>query len=196
MSILEFVAALAGVVSVYLAARENIWNWPTAIVNLVLYAVVFRRTGLYSDMGLQFVFLVLTIYGWHQWLRGGVNQSKLSVSRASWEDWSIAAAVALLFWIVLGRNMAKLPGVALPYLDAGLATASLVAQWMMTRKMLENWILWILIDVAYVPVYVYKRLPVTAALYTLFLVLAVIGLRSWLLSYRMHVAQPPTASLT
>lgn len=188
--ILELIAALAGVVSVYLSARQNIWNWPTAIVNVLLYAIVFEQTGLYSDMGLQFVFLVLTIYGWYEWLYGGANRTELKVSRASWRDWSIATPIGILFWIILGRNTARLPGVALPYLDAGLATASLVAQWLMTRKVLEHWIIWILVDTAYIPMYIYKQLSLTAALYAVFLVLAVMGFRSWRRSYRVSAALP------
>jgi nicotinamide mononucleotide transporter len=188
---LEWLAAIAGAVSVYLSARENIWSWPTAIVNVGLYFIVFRRTGLYSDMGLQVVYLVLSIYGWYEWLYGGKNRSALRVSRASAREWLIAIPVAVVFWLLLGRSTAMLPGVALPYLDAALATLSLVAQWMMTRKMLENWMLWIVADVVYVPMYVYKGLPVTAALYAIFLALAVLGLRSWWLSYRAHPLDEP-----
>ncbi|HKW09253.1 MAG TPA: nicotinamide riboside transporter PnuC [Gemmatimonadaceae bacterium] len=194
MSTLEWIAALAGAVSVYLSARENIWSWPTAIVNVGLYIIVFRRTGLYSDMGLQVVYLVLSIYGWYQWLYGGTNRTELSVSRAALREWTVVTPIAVVFWVALARYTATLPGVALPYLDAGLTTISLVAQWMMTRKILENWVLWIVADVVYVPMYVYKGLPVTAALYAVFLVLAVIGLRSWRRSYRERpVAEPVPA---
>ena len=80
---IEWVAAIAGAVSVYLSARENIWSWPTAIVNVSLYTFIFLKAGLYSDMGLQVVYLVLSIYGWYHWLRGGENRSTLHVSRAS-----------------------------------------------------------------------------------------------------------------
>ena len=194
MSILEWIAAIAGAISVYLSARENIWSWPTAIVNVGLYIIVFRRTGLYSDMGLQVVYLALSIYGWYEWLYGGKNRSTLRVSRASAREWLIATPVAVLFWLVLARYTATLPGVALPYLDSGLTTVSLVAQWMMTRKILENWVLWIVADVVYVPMYVYKRLPVTAALYAIFLALAVLGLRSWWRSYHSHPLDEPAAA--
>ena len=194
MSTLEWVAAIAGAISVYLSARENIWSWPTAIVNVGLYIVVFRRTGLYSDMGLQVVYLVLSIYGWYEWLYGGKNRSTLRVSRASAREWLIATPIAVLFWLGLARYTATLPGVALPHLDAGLTTVSLVAQWMMTRKILENWVLWIVADIVYVPMYVYKGLPVTAVLYAIFLALAVLGLRSWWRSYQTNrVAEPATA---
>ncbi|MFL5613434.1 MAG: nicotinamide riboside transporter PnuC [Gemmatimonadaceae bacterium] len=186
MSTLEWIAAIAGAVSVYLSARENIWSWPTAIVNVGLYIIVFRRAGLYSDMGLQVVYLVLSIYGWYEWLYGGHDRTKLTVSRATMREWALTLPVALVFWFALARYTATLPGVALPYVDSCLTTISLVAQWMMTRKILENWILWIVADIAYVPMYVYKKLPVTAALYALFLVLAVVGLRAWWRSYRAH----------
>ena len=187
MSPLEWIAAVAGAISVYLSARENIWSWPTAIVNVGLYIVVFRRAGLYSDMGLQVVYLVLSIYGWYEWLYGGTARTQLTVSRARPRDWVIVTPIAIAFWLLLARYTATLPGVALPYLDSGLTTLSLVAQWMMTRKILENWVLWIVADIAYVPMYVYKKLPVTAALYTIFLALAVLGLRSWRRSYQSRV---------
>jgi nicotinamide mononucleotide transporter len=186
VSTLEWIAAIAGAVSVYLSARENIWSWPTAIVNVGLYIIVFRRAGLYSDMGLQVVYLVLSIYGWYEWLYGGRDRTKLTVSRATMREWALTLPVALVFWFGLARYTATLPGVALPYVDSCLTTVSLVAQWMMTRKILENWILWIVADIAYVPMYVYKKLPVTAALYALFLVLAIVGLRAWWRSYRAH----------
>ena len=194
MSILEWVAAIAGAISVYLSARENIWSWPTAIVNVGLYIIVFRRTGLYSDMGLQVVYLALSIYGWYEWLYGGKNRSTLRVSRASAREWLIAIPVAAVFWLALARYTATLPGVALPYLDSGLTTLSLVAQWMMTRKILENWVLWIVADVLYVPMYLYKGLPVTAALYAIFLGLAVLGLRSWWRSYHANPLDAPVAA--
>ena len=194
MTILEWIAAIAGAISVYLSARENIWSWPTAIVNVGLYIIVFRRTGLYSDMGLQVVYLALSIYGWYEWLYGGKNRSTLRVSRASVREWSIATPVALIFWLVLARYTATLPGVALPYLDSALTTLSLVAQWMMTRKILENWVLWIVADIVYVPMYAYKGLPVTAALYAIFLALAVLGLRSWWRSYQTHPLEERAAA--
>ena len=153
---------------------------------------MFRRAGLYSDMGLQVVYLALSIYGWYQWLYGGANRTELTVSRATAREWLIVTPIVLVFWIALARYTATLPGVALPSLDAGLATVSLVAQWMMTRKIIENWMLWIVADIIYVPMYVYKGLPVTAVLYAVFLVLAVVGLRSWSRSYRARPVGKPS----
>lgn len=193
MSLIEWIAALYGVISVYLSARENIWNWPTAIVNVGLYSFIFWRTGLYFDMGLQVVYLVLSIYGWYEWLYGGTNKSELTVTRATPAVWLVAVAVLAVF-LVLAHFATRLPGVSLPYLDGSLTALSLVAQWMMTRKILENWILWILVDVAYVPMYVYKKLPVTAALYAVFLILAVLGLVHWSRSLRETALRQPASA--
>ena len=193
---MEWIAAIAGAVSVFLSARQNIWSWPTAIVNVSLYTFIFYRSGLYSDMGLQVVYLALSVYGWYQWLRGGAGHTPLRVSRASARVWWWSAVGGLVFWIALWQSTARLPGVSLPWLDSGLTTLSLIAQWMLTRKILENWILWIVADLVYVPMYVYKELYVTAGLYALFLVLAVMGLlnwrRSWLADRRGETALATT----
>lgn len=193
MSLIEWIAAITGAISVYLSARENIWNWPTAIVNVGLYSFIFWRTGLYFDMGLQVVYLVLSVYGWYQWLYGGTNKTELTVTRATPGVWLVAFGVLVAF-LILAYFATNLPGVSLPYLDGSLAGLSLVAQWMMTRKTLENWLIWILVDVAYVPMYVYKKLPVTAGLYAIFLILAVLGLIHWSRSLRdTSLRQPASA---
>ena len=181
---MEWIAAIAGAVSVFLSTRQNIWSWPTAILNVSLYTVIFFRSGLYSDMGLQVVYLALSIYGWYQWLHGGEGHTPLKVSRASARVWTASLVFGVLFWVALWQFTARLPGVSLPWMDSGLTTLSLIAQWMMTRKILENWVLWILADLVYVPMYVYKELYVTAGLYTVFLALAVLGLVGWRRSLR------------
>jgi nicotinamide mononucleotide transporter len=191
VQLLQWTAAIVGAISVYLSARENIWSWPTAIVNVSLSAIIFYASGLYSDMGLQVVYLVLSIYGWYQWLHGGVQRSRLHVSRASMRVWLICSAIGVAAWLAIGKLTSQLPGVSLPYLDSGLASLSLVAQWMMTRKILENWILWIIADVVYVPMYIYKQLYPTAALYAVFLVLAVLGFVQWRRSYSRDLAAAP-----
>ncbi len=190
MQWIEWMAAAAGAVSVFLSAREKIWSWPAALVNVSLYTHIFYRSGLYSDMGLQVVYFVLSLYGWHQWLYGGAQHTRLHVSRATKRIWIVVALVGIAFWLSLGTFTSMLPGSSLSYLDAGLTTLSLVAQWMMTRKILENWVLWIVADIVYVPMFVYKKLHVTAGLYTVFLVLAVMGFLHWRRSWRADRPAP------
>jgi nicotinamide mononucleotide transporter len=178
-SCLEFVAVAFGIVSVFLSVREHIWSWPTAIINVSLFFVLFYQSGLYSDMGLQLVYLGLSIYGWYEWLYGGTGRTRLLVSRTPRRVWTALAAIALVLWTALGAVTSRLPGASLPYVDAATTTTSLVAQWMMTRKLLENWTLWIIVDVAYVAMFLFKGLYLTAGNYAVYFVLAVAGHLAW-----------------
>lgn len=178
-SCLELVAVIFGVVSVLLSVKENIWSWPTALINVALYTLLFYRTGLYSDMGLQVVYFVLSIYGWYEWLYGGKGRTELHVSRTPRSVWLALTGIAVAFWAVDGYATSHLPSVSLPYVDAATATVSLVAQYLMTRKYLENWTLWIVIDVVYVGMFIYKGLYLTAGNYAIYLVLAVMGHIAW-----------------
>ncbi len=178
-SCLELVAVVFGVVSVFLSVRENIWSWPTALVNVALYFLLFFESGLYSDMGLQAVYFALSLYGWYQWLYGGRNRTALSVSRTPKRTWSLLAAIGLIAWVSLGRLTSRLPGVSLPYLDAATTSTSLVAQWMMTGKLVENWLLWVAVDVVYIGMFMFKGLYLTAINYAVYLLLAAIGYVSW-----------------
>jgi nicotinamide mononucleotide transporter len=178
-SCLELVAVVFGVLSVFLSVRENIWSWPTALVNVALYFALFFNAGLYSDMGLQAVYVGLSLYGWYEWLYGGKGRTALTVSRTPTRVWTVLAVIEVVVWASLGNLTSRLPGVAAPYVDAATTTTSLVAQWMMTRKLLENWTLWIMVDVVYVAMFVFKGLYLTAANYTIYLALAVLGHVAW-----------------
>jgi nicotinamide mononucleotide transporter len=191
MSALEIGAALFGVVSVYLSTRENIWSWPTAIVNVALYGVVFFQARLYADMGLQGVYLVLSIYGWYEWLYGGEHRTHLKVSRAAPRLLTILLVLNIVAWLTVATLLHRYTDAALPWLDSLLTTTSLAAQWMMTRKILENWLLWIAVDIVYVPMFISRHLYPTAALYAIFLALAVLGYRDWKHSWqRAHAVAP------
>ena len=179
MSLLELFAAVFGAVSVYLSVRQNIWSWPTAIVNVVVYAVVFYREKLYADMGLQVIYTFLSIYGWYEWLYGGEHRTELHVSRTTPRLWALLVVIGLGGAGALGLLLRGATDAALPFMDSFLSSTSLVAQWMMTRKKVENWLVWIGVDVLYVGTFTYKHLYVTAVLYFVFLVLAIKGWIDW-----------------
>jgi nicotinamide mononucleotide transporter len=140
-------------------------------------------------MGLQPIYLALSVYGWYQWLHGGEQRTELHVSRASPRLVGGALILNIVGWLALAAVLRQTDA-ALPWLDALLTTTSLVAQWMMTRKILENWILWIAVDVVYVPMFISQHLYATAMLYSAFLVLAVMGFVEW----RRSVVPRPTGS--
>jgi nicotinamide mononucleotide transporter len=179
MNPLETLAAAFGVVSVYLSVRQNIWSWPTAIVNVGLYAFVFHESRLYADMGLQVVYIIISFYGWYEWLYGGKNRTELKVSRTSSGLGLLLAAIGIVSTFALGTVLHRTTNAALPYLDSATTSTSLVAQWMMTKKLLENWIVWVTVDVVYIGMFIYKSLYVTALLYLVFLILSVMGYRQW-----------------
>ncbi|MEO7454714.1 MAG: nicotinamide riboside transporter PnuC [Gemmatimonadaceae bacterium] len=191
MSKLELLAAIVGAISVYLSVRQNIWSWPTGILNVVIYAFVFYGAKLYADMGLQVIYAVLSVYGWYEWLYGGENRTELHVTRTAPRLWLLLGVIAVAGSLALGLFLRSTTDAALPFMDASLSTTSLVAQWMMTRKKLENWIVWIAVDVLYVGMFVYKQLNITAVLYAVFLVLAVRGYIDWRRS--MRTGQPALA---
>ena len=175
----EVLAVITGIISVYLSTRENIWSWPTALVNVTLYFVVFYETKLYADMGLQAVYFALSLYGWYEWLYGGENRTALHVSRTPRSLGVRLAVIGIACAAMLGTLLARFTDAALPYIDSATTSTSLVAQWMMTRKILENWAVWVAVDVVYIAMFIFKRLYLTAGLYAVFLVLAVMGYVQW-----------------
>jgi len=182
----EVLAVITGIISVYLSTRENIWSWPTALVNVALYFVVFYEAKLYADMGLQVVYFVLSLYGWYEWLYGGENRTELHVSRAPPALGLRLMMIGIACAVVLGTLLARFTDAALPYIDSATTSTSLVAQWMMTRKILENWAVWVAVDVVYIAMFIFKRLYLTAGLYAVFLILAVMGYVRWKRSLAEH----------
>jgi nicotinamide mononucleotide transporter len=194
VSSLELLAALLGAISVYLSVRQNIWSWPTAIVNVVVYAFVFYQAKLYADMGLQVIYAALSVYGWYEWLYGGANRTELHVTRTAPRLGAVLTLIALAGSAALGVFLRGATDAALPFMDSFLSSTSLVAQWMMTKKKLENWLVWIGVDVLYVGMFVFKHLYITAGLYAVFLALAVRGYIDWRLSMAELAGVQPVAA--
>lgn len=179
-SALEIWGVVTGLACVWLAARESIWNFPVAIVACVLAAVVYVEARLYSDAGLQAVFIGLSIYGWWLWLRKGPRQEALRVTRTSWQLGLTLAALAIIFTVTAGYLFKTYTNAAVPYWDNGATAVSLMAQYLLTRKKLENWLLWIAVDVLYVVLYWQRGLALFSVQYAVFLVLAAYGYWEWL----------------
>ena len=189
MNPIEIVAAVFGVVSVFLSVKQNIWSWPTAIVNVGLYIFVFFESKLYGDTGLQVVYVILNAYGWYHWLYGGKNRTELPVSRTSARLGVFLIALGAAGTALLGTILARKTDAALPYIDSLTTSTSLIAQWMKTRKLLENWIIWVAVDVIYIGMYIFKHLYPTAGLYLVWLVLSAMGYFQWRTSLRERELQ-------
>jgi nicotinamide mononucleotide transporter len=179
MTAFELVAVVVTMAAVYLTTRQIIWCWPTALVSVSMYAVVFFQAKLYADMGLQAIYFALAVYGWWAWLRGGEDHGRLSVSHVSRPLALALAAIGAITGAALGLTLHRFTDASLPFMDSTLSSFSIVAQWMQARKLLESWLLWIAVDLFYVGMFVYKGLFLTAGLYATFLYLALRGYLNW-----------------
>jgi nicotinamide mononucleotide transporter len=176
---LELFAVVITLAAVYLTTRQNIWCWPLGMVSVVLYALIFYQQRLYADMGLQGLYFALAAYGWWAWRHGGEDHGELQVSLASPRARAILAALGLVAGIALGRTLHRFTDASLPFLDSTLTAFSIIGQWMQTRKLLEAWWIWLIVDVLYVGMFLFKGLYPTALLYAVFLYLAGLGLVEW-----------------
>jgi len=179
MSPLEFAAVLTSVIGIWLSTRRKLSSWPVILVSCVLYALVFRREKLYSDMLLQFVYFAFAMYGWWHWWRGVKEEGIVRVERLSGRGLAVGVVVGAVGSFLLGYLMAHYTDAALPHIDAALTSFSLVAQWWSTRKHIANWWLWIVVDALEIGVFLYKRLYLTSVLFAFLIFLAVLGLRAW-----------------
>lgn len=179
MDPMELLGFVTGGVCVWLAARENIWNWPIGIANNIFYLIVFWRAGLYADSGLQIFYFAIGVYGWWLWARGGSGHRELPATNIPGRQSMVMTAVtvfsAALLYIVLRRYTNS----TVPAGDAITTALSLVAQFMLGRKWLQNWLVWIAADVIYVGLYGYKQLYLTALLYAIFIAMCIAGYRGW-----------------
>jgi len=183
MSPIEVVAVIAGFLCVYFTIKENIWCWPTGLLQVTLYIFVFYQAKLYSDVILHVIYVAMNIYGWYFWLHGGRLRKEARITRLlpAWLAACIAGSVAGT--LLLGWFMASRTDAALPYADAFTTVFSLTAQWLLSRKKLENWYFWIAVDVVAIGVYFTKDLYLTGVLYIAFLIMATVGLLRWRSSF-------------
>ncbi|MEK7950869.1 nicotinamide riboside transporter PnuC [Luteolibacter soli] len=178
LDLTEALGFATGAACVWLVTRGNIWNWPIGLANNVFFAVLFWRSRLYADFGLQGVYFILGVWGWWQWLHGGTNRSHLTVSHTRRAEWlGIALFLTLGTWGL--RELLIAVNGAAPFWDAVTTILCLAAQYLLCRKRLENWWLWIAADIIYVPLYLSRHLPLTAILYAGFIGLCIVGLIRW-----------------
>lgn len=174
---------LLAVAYLLLAVRQNIWCWLAALVSTLIYTFVFLQANLYMDSALQVFYALMAVYGWSQWRRHRDPAQDLRISKrnGSWHAGVVVSVVALT--IVSGMLLAEHTAAVFPYLDSFTTWASVITTWMVARKILENWIYWIVIDSISVYVYVERGLYLTVLLFVIYVVIAFIGWRSWAKAY-------------
>ncbi len=176
----EALGATTGALCVWLAAESDPWTWPVGIANNALFLVLFWRSGLFADAGLQVIYILVSLYGMWRWRSGRGAARVRPVARTPLVEGVIVAVCSVLGTIGLAWYLGAHTPSSVPWGDATTTVLSLAAQWLMSRRFLENWWIWIVADVIYVPLYLAKNLQVTAVLYVVFLLMSVAGLRGWL----------------
>ena len=188
----EPLAVLTGIASVALTVRQHIANWPIGIVSVVLFLILFLGAGLYADSLLQVLYIGLGFYGWWHWLHGGPRGDDLPVTSASLRLRIVLVLGVVVAIVAFGAFLDASTDSTVPYPDAATTVLSVTAQWLLTRKLIESWPIWIFgVNVPYIAIYLYKGLAMTAALQLVFIALSIAGWAAWRRSMEVSGAGGP-----
>ena len=176
---LEIVAVIFGILSVWFARKENIWVYPTGIVNVLVYVYLCFYAGLYADMAINAFYFVMSVFGWYNWSRRDESLQHVSISTLSLKQWLfyillIAAAFGVIYYV-----LSNFTDSTVPVFDSFTTSLFIAGMWLMALKKIENWLLWILGDVLVIPMFALKGLAFTSIQYIVFLVLAVMAYVEW-----------------
>lgn len=176
----ELTGAVWGLVYIFLSIRQNILTWPVGLLTSLFYIVVFFQAKFYADMALQVYYVGVSIYGWYYWMKGGNRQEKhLPVTRTPRNLWLLLTGITLLLFLFIAFVLRNFTDSPVPYGDAFTTALSITATWMLARKYLENWMIWVVADLVSAILYLHKDLWPTVVLFVVYTVMAVVGYRQW-----------------
>ena len=182
---IELLGAILGLLYIFFSIRQSILTWPTGLFTSMLYIWVFYKSGFYADMGLQVYYVVISIYGWYYWLKGANNKRNVSEdTNAKVRKTPIGLAfklilAALIIYGLLLFILIKFTDSTVPFMDSLTTALSIVATWMLAKKYIEHWLIWIFVDALSAGLYVYKNLWPTVLLFAVYTIMAVIGYKEW-----------------
>jgi nicotinamide mononucleotide transporter len=178
---IEILGVVTSLVYLYFSVKQHIWLWPFGIISSALFIYIFFINRFYADMSLQGYYLLISIYGWFNWAKGkrDSESNKLPVTRISLRMVVILLIIFIILWISIAFLLIHLTNSEVPWGDAFTTAASIVATWMLARKILEHWIIWVVVDSVSAGLYLYKEMYPTVLLYFIFTVIAVFGYYKW-----------------
>lgn len=176
---LEVLAFISGILNIYLLTRCSLWNWLFGIITVSFYAIIFFNTKLYADMSLQGIFLFFQFYGLYQWCYGMHEKQPIGIQVINYSTCLSLILTAVILFAGISFILKHNTDSTTVYADAMITALSLIAQWMMSKKYLHHWILWIIIDLFSIGLYINKTLYLTALLYSVFMLLCIKGFFQW-----------------
>lgn len=178
---IEVLGAVTGLIYLYLEIRQNIWLWPLGIVTSALYIYIFFVSKFYADMGLQFYYLAISIYGWWHWLYGGKAEAKdsLPVIRVDLKTVMILVPITIAIFGLIAFILVRYTDSPVPYGDAFTTALSITATWMLARKILDMWWLWMIVNAVSLVLYIYKGLYPTSVLFLFYFSMSILGYLQW-----------------
>jgi len=185
----ELFAAALGFVAIYLQIKQNVWYWMVSIVMVSMYIYIYIDAKLYADMSLQVYYLVISFYGWYMWLFGKTvdhHKTALPVSKTPQKQGYLLGIISIALFFLIAWFLIQFTNSDLPYWDSFTTSLSFVATWMLARKKIENWLIWIIVDAVSVGIYIYKALYPTAVLFLFLTILAWVGYKQWQKDLQVH----------
>ena len=183
-SLLELTAVVFAIAYLLLAVRENILCWSAALISTFIFLFIFWGVRLYMESALQIYYIGMAVYGWHQWTRSGEGESTLTISSWNLKQHITAVVLIAVATIVSGYMLGAGTDARLPFLDSFTTWSSILTTYMVARKILENWLYWLVIDAASIYLYLDRELYFTALLFAIYIIIIFFGWYSWLKSYR------------
>ncbi len=184
MIYLEAAAVILGITYLLLAVKENLWCWYAAFASTAIYLLLFWDVNLLMESALQVYYLAMAVYGWWQWQHGSGADGELSISRWTRRHHLLAITSIVAISATSGFLLQQYSSAALPFLDSFTTWGAVLTTWMVARKILENWLYWLVIDTVSIYLYLDRELYLTAGLFMAYIVIAVIGYRQWLHHYQ------------
>lgn len=178
---IELLGAILGIVYIFFSIRQSILTWPVGLITSALYVSVFFSTKLYADMGLQMYYVGISVYGWYEWIWGNsaTKSEPLKVSRLNIRMSVLLATISFIFFFLMWFILDNYTDSTVPVADSLATSLSIVATWMLARKILEHWLVWIFVDAFSIGLFLYKELYPTVILFVVYTIMAVVGFIEW-----------------
>ncbi len=179
---IEISGALISLIYLYFSVKQIIWLWPFSLLSAVFYIWIYYFSGFYADMSLQFYYVLISLYGWYLWSAGKDSKKgkpELKINSVSRKTIIILACIFMILWLGISLVLIRYTDSQIPVMDALTTAGSIIATWMLAKKILEHWLLWIVIDAISIGLYFYKGLYATLALFIVYTIVAILGYLAW-----------------